>query len=110
MSAAPESQRRPRRRAASRAAFGSVRQLPSGRWQARYSDARMNRHTAPQTFTTRRQAEDWLSTVRADMVRGTWRVPEMTTLTVGEYAAQLLAVRVDLAPKTQRQYAELLRL
>lgn len=100
--------KRPRRR--SRAAFGSVRKLPSGRYQARYSDAQMNRHTAPRTFASRRMAEDWLATVRADMVRGTWRAPELGSITVAEYAADLLATRVDLAPKTRQHYAELLRL
>lgn len=105
--------RRPRttaRRKASRATFGSVRKLPSGRYQARYSDAKLNRYTAPQTFATNRQAQDWLATVRADLVRGTWRAPELGTVTVGEYAADLLAVRVDLAPKTRQLYGELLRL
>lgn len=65
----------PRKRRTSRASFGSVRKLPSGRYQARYVDRMMNRHTAPRTFTTKREAEDWLATTRADIVRGTWLAP-----------------------------------
>lgn len=113
----PTSPPKPRRggagsrpRNATRATFGSVRRLPSGRYQARYSDDGMNRYTAPVTFTSKRQAEDFLATIRADMVRGTWRTPELSAMTVAEYAGSLLAVRVDLAPKTIQLYGELLRL
>lgn len=98
----------PRRRKSSRASFGSVRRLPSGRYQARYSDDRMNRHTAPQTFPTKKAAEDWLATTRADMVRGTWRAPELASITLGAYFADHLATRLDLAPKTRQVYAGVL--
>jgi hypothetical protein len=50
-----------------RTSFGNVRRLPSGRWQARFTDAREQRHTAPVTFASKREAEDYLATVRADM-------------------------------------------
>lgn len=101
----PPSRRPTRRRRAGRAAFGSIRKLPSGRYQARYSDDRMNRHTAPTTFATRREAEDWLATTRADMVRGTWRAPELATVRLGDYVREHLATRLDLAPKTRQLYA-----
>ena len=52
--------RRPARKN-TRASFGSVRRLPSGRYQARFTDARGYRHTAPDTFATRRDAEDYLA-------------------------------------------------
>src|SRR4051812_24117164 len=100
--------RRTRSRKATRASFGTVRRLPSGRFQARYTDRQMNRHTAPQTFATKTQAEDWLATVRADVVRGTWRAPSLGAVTLAEYAADHLATRVDLAPRTQQLYASVL--
>ncbi|MDQ6526452.1 site-specific integrase [Nocardioides sp. LHD-245] len=103
MSAAPQ-----RKRRATRASFGSVRKLPSGRYQARYSDSQMNRYTAPTTFATKRQAEDWLATTRADMVRGTWRAPELSTMTLATYVRDHLATRLDLAPKTRELYAAIL--
>ena len=99
-----------RRRRSGRTAFGTVRRLPSGRYQARFTDAGLQRRTAPTTFATKREAEDYLATVRADMVRGHWRAPELGAITVAAYAESLLAVRVDLAPKTRQLYGELLRL
>ena len=39
-----------------RRSFGSMRQLPSGRWQARYRDLAGKPHTASQTFATRPEA------------------------------------------------------
>ncbi|WP_151083874.1 tyrosine-type recombinase/integrase [Nocardioides cynanchi] len=97
--------RKTRSRKATRTSFGSVRRLPSGRYQARYTDRQMNRHTAPQTFATKTHAEEWLATVRADVVRGTWRAPSLGAVTLAEYAADHLATRVDLAPRTQQLYA-----
>ena len=102
----------PRRRPArknTRDSFGSVRRLPSGRFQVRFSDAGGTRHTAPDTFATRREAVNYLAVIRAEMFRGTWRAPELGTVTVADYAATLLAVRVDLAPKTRQLYEELQR-
>ena len=64
-----------RSRKPTRTSYGSVPRLPSGRYQARFTDAREGRHTAPMTFASKREAEDYLATVRADMVRGTWRAP-----------------------------------
>lgn len=95
-----------RARKSTRASFGSVRKLPSGRYQARYTDIRMNRHTAPITFATKKQGEDWLATTRADIVRGTWRAPELSTITLANYARDYLASRLDLAPRTRETYAE----
>ena len=101
--------RRPARKN-TRDSFGSVRRLPSGRYQVRFSDAGGARHTAPDTFATRREAVDYLAVIRAEMFRGTWRAPELGAVTVADYAASLLAVRVDLAPKTRQLYEELQRL
>ncbi len=107
-STSPTQARTTRKRKSTRASFGSVRRLPSGRYQARYSDDRMNRHTAPHTFETKTAAEEWLATIRADVVRGTWRAPELGKVTVADYAADHLATRLDLSPRTQRLYADLL--
>ena len=58
-----------------RRGFGSVRRLPSGRWQARYGTDDGGMVPAPATFPTKRDADDWLATVQADMSRGTWLDP-----------------------------------
>ena len=40
--------------------FGTVRKLPSGRWQARYYDHAGRRHTAPRTFPAKADAFAYL--------------------------------------------------
>jgi hypothetical protein len=52
--------------------FGTVRRLPSGRWQARYQTPADDRVTAPETFQTRAAAAAYLAKVQADMDRGGW--------------------------------------
>jgi hypothetical protein len=68
-----------------------VRRLPSGRYQVRFSDAGGTRHTAPDTFASRREAVDYLAMIRAEMFRGTWRAAELGAVTVADYPASLLA-------------------
>lgn len=51
--------------------FGSVRKLPSGRWQASYWHEGI-RHAAPTTFLAKADALAYLATVEADIVRGSW--------------------------------------
>ncbi|MGV9194063.1 tyrosine-type recombinase/integrase [Microbacterium sp. MC2] len=94
-----------------RASFGSVRQLPSGRWQARYPDAAGRPMSAPSTFDTKRDALDHLAAVRADRMRGTYRDHRAGLRPFGEYAAEWVAnggTRGRLAPKTQALYEDLL--
>jgi hypothetical protein len=71
---------------APRRQFGSLRILPSGKHQARYIGADGRMHKAPVTFETHTDAETFLSTVRADIVRGSWSPPKATPLTFGDYA------------------------
>lgn len=52
--------RKPQRRSE----FGTVCRLASGRWQARYLGPDGQRHTAPETFDTETDAQDWLNLVR----------------------------------------------
>lgn len=51
--------------------FGSVRRLPSGRWQARYRDGAGDVHS--DTFATKGDAARHLARVQADVDRGEWR-------------------------------------
>src|SRR4029453_3870817 len=60
-----------------RRAFGSVRQLASGRWQVRYLDAAGVRHTAPRTFPAKVEATRYLAQVEADLLRGSWADPKL---------------------------------
>ena len=91
-----------------RALFGSLRTLPSGRIQARYTGPDGRTHTAPITFTTKGDAETWLSTVRADMARGLWQqVPKAGTGHSGDYAESWLKRR-NIKPRTRALYRGLL--
>jgi integrase len=71
--------------------FGSVRRLPSGRWQARYRDGTGYLFTAPGTFPTRREAERFLVRVESDMERGAWQDPRLGRITFGAWSAEDLA-------------------
>ena len=57
-----------------RSRWGSVRKLPSGRFQARYCVERPW-HVAPTTFRTKREADVFLAQTRADIDRGSWLDP-----------------------------------
>jgi integrase len=93
--------------------FGSIRKLPSGRYQASYKAPDGNRRTAPVTFDSWQYADAWLSGVRTDIQRGQWqppvtadtssRIANLQNLTFGDYAASWLAGR-DLSGSTRKLY------
>src|SRR5215510_11756131 len=104
--------------------FGNIRSLPSGRYQARYTDPLGTQRKAPVTFDARIDAEAWLVRIRTEIVQGTW-LPKtgnnvngsdlgkqnsgrIQSLTFGEYAASWLATR-QLAATTRDHYAQVLR-
>ena len=106
------------RRDQDKGAFGTVSKLPSGRWRALYygpEGKHGRRYKAPTTFTTKRAARQWLSTVQADIIRGKWLPPENTVpavpgtraLTLATYANTWLEHR-DLKPRTREHYRKLL--
>jgi integrase len=101
------------KRKGGKASFGTLRTLPSGRIQARYTGPDGRRHTAPTTFDTKGDAETWLSTKRTDIVRDAW-VPETKgkAITFGVYAAAWLEGRrvkgKPLAARTRAHYQSLL--
>jgi hypothetical protein len=89
--------------------FGALRQLPSGRWQARYRHPRTNRFIgAPSTFSTKKDAERWLVNTQVDLDRGSWIDPAWGTVSLEEYANAWLAQRI-LAPRSVELYEGLLK-
>lgn len=104
MTTDPATPRTPRKRSPRRT-WGGIRKLPSGRYQARYVDHEGRRHIAPQTFASKRDADAWLATNRADLLRGTWRDPDAGTERLGDYLTDWLTSRTDLAPTTRQNYA-----
>lgn len=100
--------------------FGSIRRLPSGRYQVRYPgpDGRQHTGRTPDgralTFDTPGYADAYLSRVHGDIQTGRWVSPEScraaTDLppTLRAYSAAWLAGR-DLAERTREDYARTLR-
>lgn len=93
----------------SRRRFGSLRRLPSGRWQARFRTPDGREHTAPSTFARKTDADRWLGEVETDISRGQWINPRLGCETLGEWARHYLAAAVHLKPKTHASYESLLR-
>lgn len=103
-------------------AFGYVRKLPSGKYQASYIGPDSGRHTAPTTYTTKARAEGWLAKELAKIERREWISPkavaeaeeaqalvdEADALPLGEYATDWLSRRRELKPRTRSDYERLL--
>src|ERR1700676_2692487 len=70
--------------------FGSIRKLPSGRWQARYPDRSGLFITAPTTFPTKQTAGQFLSGIETDMARGAYIDPRAGRTTLANWAARWL--------------------
>ena len=93
-----------------RRAFGKIRRLPSGRYQASYLNPDTGqRINAPRTFTTKADANAWLSTVQADLARGE-RLDEVGgRVDLATYARDWLEGKAALRPRTVELYQYLLR-
>jgi len=92
----------------SRRDFGNVSKLPSGQWRVKYVGPDGRRRGAPDTFRTKADATRWLARAEADMSRGTWRDPDLCTVTLRAYAEAWLSQRTvkgtALAPRTVQTY------
>lgn len=92
-----------------KAGFGSVRKLPSGRRQARYTGPDGVRYVAPTTFSTLQDARAWLSLRQSEITRDKWKAPKNeSTATFAGYAQEWLDDR-ELKPRTRAHYAALLK-
>jgi hypothetical protein len=52
--------------------FGSIRRLPSGRWQDRYRNDADQLVSAARTFETKAEASNYLASMETDQARGLW--------------------------------------
>jgi len=86
--------------------FGTVDELPSGRFRARYRAPDGRRHA--KVFSTTADAWAWLATQQTDLLRKAWRAPSASRRTVGDYAEDYLA-RNDLRASTRVLYSGLWR-
>lgn len=90
--------------------FGTVRQLRSGRWQARYTGPDGLVRPAPHTFERRRDAEVWLAKTHADIARDDWLDPDGGWVPLQEYAAGWVRDHAALGARSRERYEDLLRL
>ncbi|WP_034088210.1 tyrosine-type recombinase/integrase [Streptacidiphilus albus] len=90
-------------------AFGRVRKLPSGRWQARYPAPDGLDRPAPSTFRTKKEATDWLADKQTEVRSGAWIDPDAGKIPFGAYAAAWVKQR-RLQETTRELYETLLRL
>lgn len=95
-------------------AWGKIRSLPSGRWQASYRGPDQVRYFAPQTFIDSDAAVIWLNRERRLIELDEWTSPyvreaeaKASNLTLGEYVKPWLTDRT-LKPRTRHLYQTLL--
>lgn len=97
-------------RKGNRRRFGSVRQLKSGRWQARYRDPATGQlRTAEETYATKTDAEVALTHIEADISRGQWEDPDKGAVPFAEYADAWLRDR-KLADRSRERNEAVIRL
>ena len=92
-----------------RRSFGSVRQLASGRWQARYRDDAGSLQSAPRTFASKGDASRWLATAEADQARGEWLDPRLGATRFDAFVDEWWPTTAHLRPTTRASYEYLLR-
>jgi integrase len=99
---------------AGKRSFGSIRQLPSGRWQARYSTPAGKSITAPKTFAAKLHAEAWLADRKREIDTALWNPAAATPRRIefGAYSAAWLASRQargnPIRPRTAELYSRIL--
>ena len=86
--------------------MGSVKRHSNGRWRARYRDESGREHA--RHFARKIDAERWLSTVQADMLRGTYVDPRAGRVTFRDYAERWRSIQVH-RPTTRAQIETHLR-
>ncbi len=89
--------------------FGSIRKLPSGRWQARYRGPDGLLRSAPHTFARKADASKWLALTAAELLGGEWTDPDAGRVPFLAYATAWIDERPGLRPKTIQLYRYLLR-
>lgn len=77
----------------SRRQFGTVRHLPSGKWQVGYRDPAGRRITAADTFDRKGDAAACLAAIETDQLRGAYIDPRAGQMTVRAWAEEWMATK-----------------
>jgi len=86
--------------------MASLRQKPSGGWEARYRDA--SGHLHAHTLRTKTEARIWAAERESDLRRGEWVDPRLARVTFGQWSTDYLATIVHLRSVTRRDYERIL--
>lgn len=89
---------------------GSIRRLPSGRWQVRLHDRGTGAYTALGVFDTKAGADAALAAAKTDMGRGGFVSPDRGRLPLRQYADGWVQDHSGLSRRTRDLYGSLLRL
>lgn len=87
---------------------GSIRRLPSGRYQARVRAGNGEMRPAPDTFATKAEADRWLASAVTDQAQGRWVDPRAGKITLRRFSEAWMHGKAALAPKTVELYDYLL--
>lgn len=94
---------------AGRRRFGSIRKLPSGRFQVRYVGPDGIERPAPETFATKTEAAQWLSKTEAEILNDDWINPDAGKILLRDYGAAWISERPKIKPRTRKGYRDLLK-
>ena len=82
--------------------MASIKKRADGTWRARYRD-NSGRERA-RHFAKKSDAQTFLDSITAQLVRGDYIAPERTKMSVAEWADRWLRTKVNLKPSTLRNY------
>ncbi|WP_254850135.1 site-specific integrase [Pseudonocardia sp. Ae263_Ps1] len=88
--------------------FGSIRRLPSGRYQASYLTHSGHRQTAPETFDRKGDADQWLILVESQMLRREWLDPALGKALFSDYGDQWITEH-KISARTREEYRSIWR-
>lgn len=88
--------------------FGSIRKLPSGRYQIRYPGPDGRMRPGPETYERRGDAAKALSIIEAQLSSDNWTDPERGKIKLADYVSVWIAERHGLRPRTVDLYRWLL--
>ncbi|MFD8558319.1 tyrosine-type recombinase/integrase [Streptosporangium canum] len=89
--------------------FGSIRKLPSGRFQIRYPGPDGRMRTGSDTYERKSDAERALSLIEAQIIKGEWTDPDRGKVKLQDYADTWISQRAGLRPRTVDLYRWLLK-
>jgi hypothetical protein len=81
--------------------MASIKKRPDGKYRARYRDAKGKEHA--RHFARKVDAQQWLDSVTASKVAGTYTDPKTARTTVGQWCDTWLAGYATRRPSTVRQ-------